>query len=74
MKKKQSSCENEGKPYLEIFQNQKRKKKNKLLSWKVYISVNDKRRYFWLFNVQEICKQETKGILKYENGIENQEE
>lgn len=51
-----------------------KKKKNKLLSWKVYISVNDKRRYFWLFNVHEICKQETKGILKYENGIENQEE
>lgn len=32
---------NDDKFYLEIFPNQERKK-NKLLSWKVYISVHDK--------------------------------
>ena len=41
-----------------------KKGKNKLLSCKVYISVNGQRKYSWLFKVRGIFKQVIKGFSK----------
>lgn len=35
-----------------------------LLSWKVYVPVSEKRKYFWPLNVHGIFKQEITGVLK----------